>query len=492
MLKRKHVAMLLVLVLLFGFGASNYAMSANANSEVDSNHHVYSYIINELVSARIPNASVAVIHDGELTFVLHDSDKNDLFQIGSTGKAFTGLGILWLEDEGLISLDDPISKHLPWFTAYYDGRPVSDSLTIGSLLYMTSGISSFGQNLYGMTLEEAMRQESGSELSFYPLTQMEYSNMNYNILGHIMEVVSGKSYDAFMTEYIFIPLGLHNTFANPQKAYSSELVVRGYRWGFFGRWPSNLPAIIAEVPAGVIYSDINDMARWMQIHLGVIEVSEQFERIIRRSHEYIPESRIEIPPHVAHMFEYNPYYAAGWLRIPETGEIYHDGGTFSYTSRLFVRPQEGTAIVMLANVQTTDVSNISDNVLRLLAGEPVHPGVNNFFRTMDYVLSSIIIAAVVGIIILAWYVLRLRRKIKNGEMVRTGFSFKGGLRLIPAALLGILTMAILIFLPSVFFQSWAVLAWFFPLSLIPAVVLVATLSLTALFVSFVRSVHKKV
>ena len=76
--------------------------------------------------ARIPNASVAIISSNEVEYLYYpdtggktDVNRYTLFQIGSTSKAFTALAILLLEDEKLLSLSDPVSQHIPWFTVLY-------------------------------------------------------------------------------------------------------------------------------------------------------------------------------------------------------------------------------------------------------------------------------------------------------------------------------------------------------------------------------------
>ena len=113
--------------------------SANTAISRDAEEH----ILNELRRANIPNAAVAVIQDGETSYILKSSAHDTLFQIGSVAKSFTGFGVLLLEDMRLLSVYDPVNQHLPWFWVSYNGTPVPhEDMTIYNLLHMTSGFTS--------------------------------------------------------------------------------------------------------------------------------------------------------------------------------------------------------------------------------------------------------------------------------------------------------------------------------------------------------------
>jgi len=134
----------------------------------------------ELAKAKIPNSTVAIIQGENVEYLSYPDAAADseqmldmyaLFQIGSVSKAYTGLGILLLEDDGLLSLEDPVSKYLPWFTVSYEGKTVpSDVLTIADLIYHTSGFtnseSKYPNAIIGISLEESVRQINESELAF--------------------------------------------------------------------------------------------------------------------------------------------------------------------------------------------------------------------------------------------------------------------------------------------------------------------------------------
>jgi len=112
-----------------------------ANQRAVSNE-AEQHILNELNRANIPNAAIAVIQNGETSYILKDSQHDTLFQIGSVSKSLTGFGVLLLEDMGLLSVSDPVNQHLPWFTVNYNGVSVPhEDITIYTLLQHSSGFT---------------------------------------------------------------------------------------------------------------------------------------------------------------------------------------------------------------------------------------------------------------------------------------------------------------------------------------------------------------
>ena len=253
-------------------------------------HDAETHILNELNRANIPNAAIAVIQDGETSYILKDSAYNTLFQIGSVSKSFTAFGVLLLEDMGLLSVSDPVSRHLPWFEVRYNGEPVPhEDITIYTLLQHTSGFTSderrFPSTVEELSEDELIAQLAGIELAFYPSQGHLYGNVNYVILGLLIEAVSGQSYDDFMTQNVLHPLGLYNTFTNAARAHDTGRVTGGHRLGFLRPRPTNAQWASLTMPSGGMYSSIADMARWAGIHLGVVAVNEQFTRVSQRAHE---------------------------------------------------------------------------------------------------------------------------------------------------------------------------------------------------------------
>jgi CubicO group peptidase (beta-lactamase class C family) len=163
-----------------------------------------------------------------------------LFQIASMTKPVTAMGILMLEEEGKLSIDDPVEKHLPEFRGQQlitkkEGLTVTLTkpprpITIKDLLTHTSGLKGssppgFG-DLYAKrnrTLAEATIAISQWPLEFEPGSRWAYCNTGIDTLGRIIEVCSGKSYEDFLSERLFQPLGMRDTFFYPNEAQKARV-----------------------------------------------------------------------------------------------------------------------------------------------------------------------------------------------------------------------------------------------------------------------------
>jgi CubicO group peptidase (beta-lactamase class C family) len=153
--------------------------------------------------------------------------KDSLFRIAFLTKPITCAGIMVLLDEGKISVIDPVEKYLPEYkglkmrdcagNAGYacEGATPSRSINIDDLMVHTSGLesnSSVREGAEPTTLAELAALGAKTQLLFEPGTSWNYSNIGYNVLGRLIEVVSKQPYDAFLKEKIFEPLGMRDTY----------------------------------------------------------------------------------------------------------------------------------------------------------------------------------------------------------------------------------------------------------------------------------------
>lgn len=114
-------------------------------------------------------------------------------------------------------------------------------------------------------LERMVRTLIGVELDFYPGQRYSYSTINYDILGLIIEVITGDSYENFILERICKPLGLDHTYLYKQDAQETGLLAKGYKTEFFQVLVYKAREYRGNTPAVCVISSIDDMARWMQI-----------------------------------------------------------------------------------------------------------------------------------------------------------------------------------------------------------------------------------
>lgn len=195
------------------------------------------------------------------------------FRVASLTKSFTGLALLILRRAGQLSLDDPVSAHLPELRLQAD--PDWPELRLRHLLAMTSGLAT--DNPWGDRQESVSREQlnawaaSGLRLLFPPGTSMEYSNLGYALLGEVISRVSGQDYRQFVQEQLLNTLGLAATRFSaaelPQvmTGYHREPPLPGQPGGWTLQQPSG-PGAFSSI--GGLYSTANDLARWTNLFLN--------------------------------------------------------------------------------------------------------------------------------------------------------------------------------------------------------------------------------
>jgi CubicO group peptidase (beta-lactamase class C family) len=191
---------------------------------------------------RVPGLAWGVVIDGELvrsggmgvreTASAAPVDADTVFRIASMTKSFTALAILQLRDAGTLSLDDPVTRHVPEFASV--SLPTSDSpaITIRHLLTHSEGLPE--DNPWG-DRQLAVAEETlsawllkGLPFSTPPATAFEYSNYGFALLGRIVANASGMPYDDYVTRRILQPLGMTST-AFDQRNVPSARLASGYR-----------------------------------------------------------------------------------------------------------------------------------------------------------------------------------------------------------------------------------------------------------------------
>ncbi len=374
-----------------------------------------------------PGVSIAIVtEDGISSYAYGYADREQsnpvtpstAFEIGSMSKAFTALGILYLEQEGKLSLTDDLRQYIPWLSLRYEGqykgRVIEGDVpvTIANALYQTTGIpfESIGELPEGTSdhaLEDTVRTLIGTELDFYPGTRYSYATINYDILGFIIEIVSGESYEAFLEKTILSPLGLTHTYARfGSMQENSELAV-GYKREGLSAKRYDAPSYRGNTPAGYIVSTAEDMARWIQIQMGMIQVEEPYASLIEKSHMGNAS--------VASTDGY--LYGAGWSVQIRGEEINHGGSNPNFSSMLSMDFELGMGICVLTNLNSNAGDYITKNFWNALYERESSKFKPDVYQMVDTVFTLVFFAGVllsfvffVLLIIAAWDIVRKRRK----------------------------------------------------------------------------------
>lgn len=277
----------------------------------------------------------ANIEDGQM------SEPLTTFRIGSITKQFTATGILKLVEEGKIKLDDPLLKFIPDFLK-------GDQVTIHQLLTHISGIHSFTNDVNFLdnvkdpvSWPDLVNQIKETNYDFEPGEQWSYNNSGYFILGYIIELVSGMSFDQYLKQEIFTPLGMSNTGVyDNSKTYTDEAI--GYSW----ENPEIKPALDWNMSwaggAGNMYSTVEDLNKWNEaLFSGKILSKDMMTEAMKPVKLNNGEEATA----------FGSTYGYGWAfsEYRDQKVIGHSGGLHGFSSNLLRLPEINATICVLTN-----------------------------------------------------------------------------------------------------------------------------------------------
>lgn len=355
-----------------------------------SRNEIQEYIEEFQKKSGVKKVSVVVYEKGKIDYY-GNTDTKSLYQIGSLTKSFTGLGILKLVKDGGISLTDDISELLDGFQAYFQGKRAQ--ITVEDLLRHRSGFTNSERDYPSanpeMSLMEWVDSLSGKDLKFEPGIGYSYANTNYNLLGAIIERVSGKSYKEYMETEILLPLQLENVSVSlpPNEAAICQGTRLGYGMTFdYAAAPSE-----GGIPAGYFYANIEDMCRYLMIQLGEAQIPEGYKELIDFCHEYLLAK------------EEPGTYFAGWEYVGR-GMIGHSGGTAGYSSRILFSKEKKVAVGVLANLNAAaSTDRLCNDLFAITCNQEKAGFVFDVWRIFDLIFSGITILGIVLLIIAAFY-----------------------------------------------------------------------------------------
>ena len=151
--------------------------------------------------------------------------RDSLFWIASMSKPVTGVAVLIMQDEGKVSIDDPVEKYIPEFANYKTKSGEKATITIKHLLTHSSGMpeATAEEMKASRTLAELIPHFLNKPLQFDPGTKWQYCQSSINTAGRIVEIVSGQSFDQFVQQRIFAPLDMKDTTFYPTEAQAARI-----------------------------------------------------------------------------------------------------------------------------------------------------------------------------------------------------------------------------------------------------------------------------
>lgn len=299
------------------------------------------------------------------------------FYLGSTTKTMTGLAVQQLVEQTLVELDAPVLRYLPKLR--FSDADRGARVTVEHLLRHTSGlptIAAFNRRvqLTGRIDDVEFFAEPGAEVA--------YSSLNYQLLGELLEEVSGLPYATYMADRVFGPIGMTRTTADRAEAEMDGLV-QGHSYVF--GWPiaRDEPRYSDRlIPAGYVISTPTDVGRYLALHLKV-------QRVDRPGLEQELETLS------------SPDLSMSWgvSESADGSRWSHAGTTPGFSSKFVVFPNEGLAVAVLTSRNSGPFkdapSALLDGVIQVVRGEEPQP----YFpweRILRIGLAFLILRAIYG------------------------------------------------------------------------------------------------
>lgn len=332
----------------------------------------------------VPGMAIAIVKGKQVIYAkgfgYRDVEKqlpvtaDTLFAIGSSTKAFTTFVLGTLVDEGKVEWDKPLRTYIPWFKL--PDASMTEHLSVRDTVTHRSGLPRHDlvwYNNFESTREAFVRKLAYLEPSADLRQKWQYNNLMYLTAGYLTEVITGKTWEDAVRARIFDPLGMKRSnfsvadsqkdsdFAQPYAKRDGQVVKIPFR------------PITNIGPAGSINSSVNEMARWVSVHLNSGKYGDK----------KIAEAATVADMHTAHMVTgaVNPEpeitggeYGMGWFTDNYRGRrrVQHGGNIDGFSANVVLFPKDDLGMVVLTNLNGTPLRDLIAQVAadRLLALKP--------------------------------------------------------------------------------------------------------------------------
>ncbi|KAF0690022.1 Aste57867_18566 [Aphanomyces stellatus] len=346
----------------------------------------------------IPGLSLSVVYENE-TVVTQGFGTNQygnsaapvtrdsIFQIGSYTKTFVALGIGKLVDDGLAHWNDRVKQHLPWF--HLQDKYAEEHTTLGDLLAMNSVLGAYEGDFAPLLGIYATEKELVQHVAFLDTTRpfragYAYSNLNYAILGQVIEHVTNQTWFAFLNRTILTPLGMRATYGRVAEVPTTADLSYGH---FFcadtvlGPYSLRDSTMVAMTPgndfeaSGSILSSAADMATFARFlvdpHKTGVFKSPSIVRDMTTGHTVIDDDDVvDGVDREGYMFHSDGQVKAAGYGFDVVGQVmfgydYFDkgGDTHAFKTRNGFVPSQGLGVTLMANVECSAMVHVADGLV---------------------------------------------------------------------------------------------------------------------------------
>jgi len=308
----------------------------------------------------IPGVSLAVVRGGKVLkargYGFADVERQEtvtpetIFKIGSVSKQFLASGILLLAQDGKLSVDDPVSKHLAGTPTTWGG------ITLRHFLTHTSGVIREGPafNPFNAQPDSVVVQSAyGAPLQFPTGSKWQYCNVCYFALADIIARTSGVPWDAFFTRRLFAPLGMTSTRTTTTDAIPRSAV--GYAWRESKFVPTQ--QFVALRPSGAFVSTVLDLATW--------DAALYRDDVLTRGSRDAMWAPVRLSDGRSHA------YGFGWALDSLDGHrgVSHGGSLPGFRAEMARFPDDSLTVIVLTNADGAAPAIIARGVARAYFGE---------------------------------------------------------------------------------------------------------------------------
>jgi CubicO group peptidase (beta-lactamase class C family) len=329
----------------------------------------------------VPGMAIAIVKDDSVIFAKGygvqsiktggNVDANTIFGIASNSKAYTSAALAILIDQGKLNWEDKVTQYLPYLKLYSPW--VTENLTIEDLLSHRVGLKTFSGDLLwyntNYSRKEILERARYLEPAYGFRDGYGYSNLMFIAAGEVIEAVSGKTWENFIKENFFQPLGMNRSYTSVNELKGKQNIATPHGSDEQGKpYATSLTAWDSWNPAAGIFTSVDQQAQWMRLQLnrgsykGKRIFSEKASHNMWSAHNSLPVSRqaeTTIP---------STHFSAtglGWFLNDYQGRkiISHGGGHEGMNSRTVLVPEEGLGIVILTNSMSGIMSPLANYTL---------------------------------------------------------------------------------------------------------------------------------
>ena len=361
-----------------------------ATAQNGSTAQIDEFVKAEMQRQHLPGVSLAIVKDGTLVYAKGYGYSNvehqvpvkpeTIFQSGSVGKQFTATAVMMLVEEGKVSLDEKISKHLGEVPQAWQ------NITVRHLLTHTSGLTDYPDDFdfrRDYTEDELLKRAQAIQPDFKPGDKWQYSNLGYLTLGILIHKVTGEFYGDFLQERVFKPLGMTTTRIIseadiiPNRAAGYRLVkdeLKNQDW---------VSPSLNTTADGALYFTVLDMAKWDAALYG--------ERLLKKT----SFQQMWTPVRLNNNTTYDYGFGWGFAQINGHRIIEHGGAWQGFTSYIGRYVDDKVTVIILDNLTGGNAGKIGRHVAALynpeLARKAIadkEPEVTSFVKDLVQKLSE--------------------------------------------------------------------------------------------------------